>query len=89
LTPHRQGAWISRKSSKELALYRSPATNSYPEDHDMKHQKLFAGLFAVLLPVLRKLLSRQKRRPEPGCQIIKIIYISVCAATHSITWDAW
>jgi hypothetical protein len=60
LTPHRQGAWISRKSSKELPLYRPPATNTYPEDHDMKQQKLFAGLFAVLLPVLRILFISAK-----------------------------
>jgi hypothetical protein len=52
LTPRRQEAWISRKSSKELPLYRSPATGTHPENHVMKQQNIFTRLFPVLLPVL-------------------------------------
>jgi hypothetical protein len=55
----------------------------------MKQQKLFTGLFAVLLLVFRIFIYQRKLWPEAGCSFIKIIYISVCATAHSITWGAW
>jgi hypothetical protein len=55
----------------------------------MKQQKIFTGRSGVCSRFPEYFSYQQKRRPEPDSQIIKIIYISVCATAHSIAWGTW
>ncbi|MHB1143108.1 MAG: hypothetical protein ACYC1T_15280 [Sulfuricaulis sp.] len=55
----------------------------------MKQQKLFTGRFDVCSRFPEYFSYQKKRRPEPDSQIIKIIYISVCATAHGIAYGTW
>jgi len=79
----------AKAAVQKLPQQRPPSTNTRPGDHGVKQQKLFTGLFAILLLVFRIFLYQRKLWPEAGYSFIKIIYIAVCTIAHSIAWGAW